>query len=51
MGVASQAIDLFGLDRVDAGSWGTPVTVNDLTQEEVDFATEFFDECNITIIS
>jgi hypothetical protein len=51
MGVAKHAIDLFGMDRVDAGSWNTPVHVADLNEEEVEFAIEYFDECIVTVVS
>lgn len=44
MGVLNLAIDLFGIERVDPGSFATPVWVRDLEEEEVEFAREFFAE-------
>lgn len=44
MGVLNLAIDLFGIERVDPGSFATPVWVRDLEEEDVAFAKEFFAE-------
>lgn len=40
MGAAGLACDLFGAGKVDAGSWMTPVYVNDITEEEYNTAKE-----------
>lgn len=48
-GVAIHAIDLFGIERVDVGTWTTPVLVKDLSEAEVVFAKEFFKECGQTV--
>lgn len=50
MGVVAHAIDLYGIDRVDPGRWGTGVRVVKLTQEEFDFAVEFFGEYNLKVV-
>lgn len=47
--MASHAIDLFGLEQVNVGGWGTPVWVADLSDEETEFAKEYFDEHGISI--
>ena len=44
MAVVSDAIDLFGIDRVDPGSWTTPVWVKGLSEDEVKAARELFSE-------
>lgn len=49
MRVVKDAIDLFGIDRVNPGEWLGPVYVNDLSYEEVAFAIEFFDELGIAV--
>lgn len=49
MGVAKHAIDLFTLERVEVGTWLSPVWVNNLSEEEVKFAEEYFKECGITV--
>ncbi|MBI2626313.1 MAG: hypothetical protein HYW69_01830 [Candidatus Nealsonbacteria bacterium] len=49
MGAAKQAIGLFGIERVEIGTWMTPVWVNDLSEDEIVFAEEFFAEYGITI--
>jgi len=49
MGVASHAIDLFGLERVNVGGWGTPVWVADLSDDEAEFAREYFTELGISV--
>lgn len=49
MGVCALALDLFGLGRVEPGSWATPVWVRDLDSEEVAFATEFFSEVGVEV--
>lgn len=50
MGVAGLALDLFGIERVDPGTWATPVYANRLTTEEVAFAKEFFEgEYGLTV--
>jgi hypothetical protein len=51
MGICKLAIDLFGVKRIDPGSWGTPVYVDELSQEEADFAIEFFAlyECRVIV--
>ena len=48
-GVAKHAIDLFGIERVEVGSWMYPVYVNDLSEEEIEFAEKFFCEYNIRV--
>jgi hypothetical protein len=40
MGLVSVAIDLFGIDRVDPGTWTTPVYVRDVTADEISAARE-----------
>lgn len=49
MGVASRAIDLFGLEKVNVGGWGTPVGVADLSDDETEFAKEYFTELGISV--
>ena len=49
MGVAAHAVDLFGAERVNPGSWTTPVWVTNLSDDEVMFAKEFFAEYNISV--
>lgn len=44
MGGVKHAIDLFGSERVLPGDWTTPFWIIDLSDEEVDFAKEFFGE-------
>lgn len=40
MSAALVVMDLFGRDRVDAGSWPGPVYVNDVTVDELSIARE-----------
>ncbi|MBI2449996.1 MAG: hypothetical protein HYV47_00500 [Candidatus Nealsonbacteria bacterium] len=49
MGVAKHAIDLFGIERVEVGAWLNPVRVNDLSEDEIKFAEEFFREYGIAV--
>ena len=49
MGVASHAIDLFGLEKVNVGDWGIPVWVADLSDDETEFAREYFAEHGISV--
>lgn len=42
MGVVAVAVYLFGAEKVNPGSWVTPVWVEDITDEEVELAIEFF---------
>ncbi len=49
MGVVALAVDLFGINRIDPGSWGTPVYVYDLTEDEYKFAIEFFAEYDLKV--
>jgi len=37
-----EAKDLFGDSRVVAGAWRAPIHINDLTEDEATFATEYF---------
>lgn len=46
---AIQAGQLFGFDRVEAGAWLTPVRIFWLTNEEFDFAVEYFKEQDIEV--
>ncbi len=50
MGVVRLAIDLFGVGRVNPGTWLTPVWVTDLTSDEVSFAKEFFAEYGLRVL-
>lgn len=50
MGVAAHAIDLFGLERVAVGGWATPVWVEGLSEDEIEFAREYFSELGISIL-
>ena len=50
MWVAREALDLFGTERVRAGSWGSPVWAHDLSDDEADFAKEFFAELGCRVI-
>ncbi len=49
MGIVKQAIDLFGIERVEPGHWMSPVWVNDLSEDEIKFAKEFFAELKIEV--
>lgn len=49
MGVVQHSIDLFGIDRVDPGSWMTPVVIVNLTDEEAAFAKEYFEELDFSV--
>jgi len=42
--IAYEAIQLFGSDRVTVGTWLDPVEVRELTDDEVEFAKEYFDQ-------
>jgi len=45
MGVVSVACNLFGIDNVDPGGWGTPVYLTcDLTDAEIKAAQELLTE-------
>jgi len=49
--IEKEAQALFGSHRVKAGVWREPVAINDLNQDEVDFAREYFDGKKIHIIA
>ena len=49
MGVAGHAIDLFGAQRVNPGTWASPVYVNGLSKDEASFAKEFFGELGLSV--
>jgi len=48
-GAAICAVQLFGRERVEPGVWASPVTVKDLSAEEVAFAKEFFTEQDLVV--
>lgn len=48
-GAAICAADLFGHDRVEPGTWASPVIVRDLSDEEAVFAQEFFTEQDLVV--
>lgn len=47
--IAIFAVDLFGSERVSSGDGTMPIFVSDLDQKEVDFAEEFFAECDVEV--
>ena len=47
--VALLARDLFGVLRVDVGTWITPISVEDVTEEEVIAARELLVEHGVTV--
>ena len=46
--IAILALDLFGRDRTDVGTWASPVEIRNLTKDEIDFASEFFSLHEVT---
>lgn len=44
MYVVEEAMYLFGVHRVNPGHWMSPVRLFDLTEEEAEFAVEYFKE-------
>jgi hypothetical protein len=49
MGVVSQALSLFPRHQVNPGTWGTPVRLGDITDDELEFVREFFAEIGCTV--
>lgn len=49
MGAVKIAIDLFGIDRVDSGSWPGPVYVNAVTIDEIGPARELLENVGLHI--
>lgn len=49
MGAVGLAIDLFGLSRIDPGTWPGPVFVNDVQEDELDAATELLAQVGVTV--
>ncbi len=37
-----QALQMFGEKRVETGAWNEPISVNDVTVDEVAYAKKFF---------
>jgi len=49
MGVVGHAIYLFGAQKVNPGTWTSPVYVNGLSKDEASFAKEFFGELGLSV--
>ncbi len=49
MHTATLAIDLFGVTRVDPGTWTTPVFVENVSEEEIHVAQELLKKEGITV--
>lgn len=49
MGAVITAVDLFGIERVDAGTWPGPVYVNDVREDEFEPAKKLLEERSLTL--
>lgn len=49
MGAAKLAIDLFGIEHIDVGSWITPVYVKNVEKEDIEVSKSLLNEYNLTI--
>lgn len=47
IGLAVNAISLFGRERVTVGAWMEPVIINSLTVDEYKIAQEYYAELNL----